>query len=51
MSQIKNKEELEKALEKGYREMADINSELADEGVASDNEALEACVGKLLECD
>ena len=51
MSQIKNNEELKKALEEGYKEMADINSELAKSSVVSDNEALNTYIDKLLECD
>ena len=51
MSLKEEREALIKALELGYKEMADINSELAEEGVASDNESLLECEEKLTECD
>ena len=51
MSLKENREALEKALELGYKEMADINSELAEYAVASDNESLLECEEKLTECD
>ena len=49
MSQIKNKEkrELLRLLEKGYKDMADINIEIAEECVTVDNEALSAAEEKL----
>ncbi|MBQ7573919.1 MAG: hypothetical protein IJT23_06635 [Clostridia bacterium] len=51
MSQIKNNDEMNKALENGYKEMAKINSELAQDAVTSDNDAFDTYVDKLLECD
>lgn len=38
-------------LAKGYSEMAEINIKLADEGINSDNQALEICEQKLAECE
>ncbi len=53
MSQIKptDKQALMKALENGYKEMAEINLELAQESVQSDNESLSVCEEKLTECE
>lgn len=49
LSQItsKEKQELLKLLEKGYKDMADINIEIAEEGISADNEALSAAEEKL----
>ena len=51
MSRITNKEkqELLKLLEKGYKEMSDINLEMAEEGIEADNEALSSAEKKLTE--
>ncbi len=43
--------ELYEALKRGYAEMSEINSDLAKEGVAADNEALEHCEDNLTECE
>ncbi len=51
MSLKENPNALQEALKLGYKEMADINSALAEEGVASDNESLFECEEKLTECD
>ena len=51
MSLKETRDALKKALEQGYKEMADINSELAEYAVASDNESLLECEEKLTECD
>ena len=53
LSHISNKEkqELLKLLEKGYKEMSDINIAIAEEGVASDNESLKKCEDSLTESD
>ena len=51
MSLKENRDALREALELGYKEMADINSELAEYAVASDNEILLECEEKLTECD
>ena len=53
MSRIKNidKEALRKQLEKGYKEMADINLELAQMCLEADNESLLLCEEKLTECE
>ena len=51
MSLKENRDALKKALELGYKEMADINSELAEEGLSADNESLLECEEKLTECD
>ncbi len=45
------KELLIKQLEKGYKEMADINLELAQTCLESDNESLSLCEEKLTECE
>lgn len=49
MSHITNREkqELLKLLENGYKEMSQINLDLAEEGVPADNEALSAALEKL----
>ncbi len=39
------------SLARGYKEMSRINLELAEETVASDNEALELCEQKFAECE
>ena len=44
-------ENLIKALEKGYKEMADINLELAQMCLEADNECLSQCEEKLTECE
>ena len=51
MSQIKksDKNKLVAELEKGYKEMADINLELAQMCLEADNESL--CEEKLTECE
>lgn len=46
-----NDNELYEALKKGYAQMSEINSELAREGVVSDNEALEISENNLTECE
>ena len=53
MSQIKksDKNKLVAELEKGYKEMADINLELAQMCLEADNESLSLCVEKLTECE
>ena len=53
MSQIKktDKKELIKKLENGYKEMADINLEIAQMCVEADNESLSLCEEKLTECE
>ena len=47
----KPNEDLIKALEKGYKEMADINLELAQMCLEADNECLSQCEEKLTECE
>ena len=42
---------LEDQLRKGYTEMAGLNEELAEEGIASDNEALVSSEEKLMESE
>ncbi len=42
---------LKEQLRKGYTEMAELNKELAEEGLASDNEALAGSEEKLLESE
>ncbi len=53
MSRIKNidKEALIKKLEKGYKEMSEINLELAQMCLEADNESLSLCEEKLTECE
>ncbi len=53
MSQIKRaeKNELIEKLKKGYKEMADINLELAQTCLEADNESLSLCEEKLTECE
>ena len=53
MSQIKksDKNKLVAELEKGYKEMADINLELAQMCLEADNESLSLCKEKLTECE
>ena len=53
MSQIKksDKNKLVAELEKGYKEMADINLELAQMCLEADNESLSLCEEKLTECE
>lgn len=53
MSQNKkaDTEQLMAQLKRGYEEMADINLELAQECVSSDNESLSLCEEKLTECE
>ena len=53
MSQIKksDKNKLVAELEKGYKEMADINLELAQMCLEADNESLWRCEEKLTECE
>ena len=51
MSLKENRDALQKALELGYKEMADINLTLAEEAIVSDNESLLECEEKLTECD
>ena len=53
MSQIKkdNRNELIKQLEKGYKEMANINLEIAQMCLEADNESLSLCEEKLTECE
>ena len=53
MSQIKktDKTELLKKLENGYKEMADINLELAEMCLEADNESFSLCEEKLTECE
>ena len=43
--------ELEEKLKKGYVEIGFLNSELSEEGVFSDNEALSVCEEKLMESE
>ena len=53
MSQNKknNRDELIKQLENGYKEMADINLEIAQMCLEADNESLSLCEEKLTECE
>ena len=53
LSQIKKSDEnkLLAELEKGYKEMADINLELAQMCLEADNESLSLCEEKLTECE
>ena len=53
MSQIKKSDEnkLVAELEKGYKEMADINLELAQTCFEADNDCLKHCEEKLTECE
>ena len=53
LSQIKksDKNKLVAELEKGYKEMADINLELAQMCFEADNESLSLCEEKLTECE
>ena len=52
MSHIKkSKDELIKELENGYKEMSDINLELAQLSIAADSECLLQCEEKLTECE
>ena len=53
LSRIKNinKEALIKQLEKGYKEMSEINLELAQMCLEADNESLSLCEEKLTECE
>lgn len=53
MSQIKksDKNKLVAELEKGYKEMADINLELAQMCFEADNESLSLCEEKPTECE
>ena len=53
LSQIKksDKNKLVSELEKGYKEMADINLELAQMCLEADNESLSLCEEKLTECE
>lgn len=53
LSQIKKSDEnkLVAELEKGYKEMADINLELAQMCFEADNESLSLCEEKLTECE
>ena len=46
---IETQEEL--SLIDGYKEMSRINLSLAEDGVLSDNDALEICEQKLAECE
>ena len=48
---VKEKQELLRELAKGYKEMSEINTNLAEEGVASDNESLSKCEDSLTESD
>ena len=41
----------EEELACGYKEMSRINLGLAEDGLASDNEALELCEQKFAECE
>ena len=43
--------ELEEALKRGYAEMSEINSKLAEDGIYADNQALEAAEQNLTECE
>ena len=53
LSQIKksDKNKLVAELEKGYKETADINLELAQMCLEADNESLSLCEEKLTECE
>lgn len=46
-----NDNELYEALKKGYAEMSEVNLYLAEECVASDNEALDISENNLTECE
>ena len=43
--------ELQKKLEKGYKEMAEINLELAQICFEADNDCLKHCEERLTECE
>ena len=43
--------EIKEALKNGYKEMADINLELAQMCLEADNECLSQCEEKLTECE
>lgn len=45
------KAEIERQLEKGYKEMAEINLKIAEECLETDNECLSQCEEKLTECE
>ena len=47
----KEKQQLLRELADGYKEMKDINIDLAEEGVAVDNESLKKCEDSLTECE
>ena len=54
MSQKKNASNVsfpEELLKEGYLEMADINLQLAEDGITADNEALIRLEGKLMESE
>lgn len=51
LSLKEDQKKLLKELELGYKEMADINLELAESAVPADNECLSQCEEKLTECD
>ena len=53
MSQIRKAdlEKLREQLKNGYKEMADINLELAQMCLGADNESLSHCEEKLTECE
>ena len=47
----KTKAEITRELEKGYKEMAEINSQLAEEFAAADSDCLSQYEEKLTECE
>ncbi len=47
----KTKAEIMRELEKGYKEMAEINSELAEQFLKADNDCLSQYEEKLTECE
>ena len=53
LSQIKknSRNKIIEQLEKGYKEMADINLEIAQMCLEADNESLSLCEEKLTECE
>lgn len=48
---VNDKNELRKQLENGYKEMAQINLNLAQMCLEADNESLLQCEEKLTECE
>lgn len=51
MSELKNQENLKKALADGYKLMSSVNLALAEEGLAADNSSFELCEQILAESE